>query len=81
MLSDKKLSLITSATCGIGFETALQIGLKDVTVVIGGRTRHEAMQHARMEIVDCAKTGIDLSLVGQDGLNGKFIHLGKELPW
>jgi NAD(P)-dependent dehydrogenase (short-subunit alcohol dehydrogenase family) len=38
-------------------------------------------QHAQMEIVDGAKTSVDLALVGPDGPNGKFIHAGKELPW
>jgi NAD(P)-dependent dehydrogenase (short-subunit alcohol dehydrogenase family) len=38
-------------------------------------------QHAQMEIVDGAKTSVDLSLIGPDGPNGKFIHAGKELPW
>jgi NAD(P)-dependent dehydrogenase (short-subunit alcohol dehydrogenase family) len=37
--------------------------------------------HAQMEIVDGAKTSVALALIGQDGPNGKFIHLGKELPW
>jgi NAD(P)-dependent dehydrogenase (short-subunit alcohol dehydrogenase family) len=38
-------------------------------------------QHAQMEIVDGAKTSVELALIGQDGPNGKFIHLGTELPW
>jgi len=38
-------------------------------------------QHAQMEIADGAKTSVDLALIDQDGPNGKFIHLGKELPW
>ncbi|MBB5063555.1 SDR family oxidoreductase [Granulicella mallensis] len=38
-------------------------------------------QHAQLEIVDGAKTTVDLALIGPDGPNGKFIHLGNELPW
>jgi NAD(P)-dependent dehydrogenase (short-subunit alcohol dehydrogenase family) len=38
-------------------------------------------QHAQLEIVDGAKTSVDLALVGPAGPNGKFIHLGKEIPW
>jgi len=38
-------------------------------------------QHAQMEIADGAKTSVDLALIGEDGPNGKFIHLGQELPW
>lgn len=38
-------------------------------------------QHAQMEIADGAKTSVNLALIGADGPNGKFIHLGQELPW
>ena len=36
---------------------------------------------APLEIVDGAKTSVDLALIGPDGPNGRFIHMGKELPW
>jgi NAD(P)-dependent dehydrogenase (short-subunit alcohol dehydrogenase family) len=36
---------------------------------------------APMEIPDGAKTSVDLALIGPDGPNGRFIHLGEELPW
>jgi NAD(P)-dependent dehydrogenase (short-subunit alcohol dehydrogenase family) len=36
---------------------------------------------APMEIVDGAKTSVELSLIGPDGPNGRFMHLGEELPW
>jgi NAD(P)-dependent dehydrogenase (short-subunit alcohol dehydrogenase family) len=36
---------------------------------------------APMELVDGAKTSVDLALLGSDGPNGRFIHLGEELPW
>jgi NAD(P)-dependent dehydrogenase (short-subunit alcohol dehydrogenase family) len=36
---------------------------------------------APMEIVDGAKTPVELALLGPDGPTGRFIHLGKELPW
>jgi NAD(P)-dependent dehydrogenase (short-subunit alcohol dehydrogenase family) len=38
-------------------------------------------QYAQLEIVDGAKTSVDLALVGPDGPNGKFIHAGQQLPW
>lgn len=38
-------------------------------------------KHAQMEVAEGAKTSVDLALIGADGPNGKFIHLGKELPW
>jgi NAD(P)-dependent dehydrogenase (short-subunit alcohol dehydrogenase family) len=36
---------------------------------------------APMEIADGAKTSVALALLGTDGPTGKYIHLGKELPW
>ncbi|HEY0795507.1 MAG TPA: SDR family oxidoreductase [Acidisarcina sp.] len=36
---------------------------------------------APMEIPDGAKTSVDLALLGPDGPSGRFIHMGKELPW
>jgi len=36
---------------------------------------------APMNIFDGARTSVELALIGQDGPNGKFIHLGEELPW
>jgi NAD(P)-dependent dehydrogenase (short-subunit alcohol dehydrogenase family) len=36
---------------------------------------------APMEIVDGAKTSVALALIGEDGPNGRFIHMGEELPW
>jgi len=38
-------------------------------------------QNAQMEIADGAKTSVNLALIDADGPNGKFIHLGQELPW
>ena len=36
---------------------------------------------APMEIPEGAKTSVALALLGPDGPTGKFIHLGRELPW
>jgi NAD(P)-dependent dehydrogenase (short-subunit alcohol dehydrogenase family) len=36
---------------------------------------------APMEIPEGAQTSVDLALIGPDGPNGRFIHLGQELPW
>ena len=36
---------------------------------------------APMEIPDGAKTSVELALIGSDGPNGRFIHMGQELPW
>jgi NAD(P)-dependent dehydrogenase (short-subunit alcohol dehydrogenase family) len=36
---------------------------------------------AMLEIEEGAKTSVDLATIGEDGPNGAYIHLGKELPW
>ena len=36
---------------------------------------------APLEVPEGAKTSVDLALIGPDGPNGRFIHLGQELPW
>jgi len=36
---------------------------------------------APMEIADGAKTSVELALIGANGPNGSFSHLGQTLPW
>jgi len=36
---------------------------------------------APMLAVDGAKTGVDLALTSDPAIDGKYIHLGEELPW
>jgi NAD(P)-dependent dehydrogenase (short-subunit alcohol dehydrogenase family) len=36
---------------------------------------------APMEIVDGAKTSVALALIGADGPNGAYVHMGEPLPW
>jgi NAD(P)-dependent dehydrogenase (short-subunit alcohol dehydrogenase family) len=36
---------------------------------------------APMEIEDGAKTSVALAMIGQDGPNGAYLHLGKPLAW
>ena len=38
-------------------------------------------QGAPMEITDGAKSSVDMALLGEDGPSGKYVHLGKPLPW
>lgn len=38
-------------------------------------------EQAPMEVTDGAKTSVELALIGSDGPNGRFLHMGKELPW
>jgi hypothetical protein len=37
--------------------------------------------HGDIEVSEGAKTSVALATLPADGYNGKFIHLGKELPW
>jgi NAD(P)-dependent dehydrogenase (short-subunit alcohol dehydrogenase family) len=36
---------------------------------------------APLEVPDGAKTSVDLALIGPEGPSGRFLHLGKDLPW
>ena len=36
---------------------------------------------ADLEVEEGAKTAVELALIDEDGPNGKYFHLGKELPW
>ncbi len=36
---------------------------------------------ATMELVDGAKTSVDLATLGEDGPTGGYFHMGKALPW
>jgi NAD(P)-dependent dehydrogenase (short-subunit alcohol dehydrogenase family) len=36
---------------------------------------------APMEVVDGARTSVELALIGEEGPTGRYIHLGDELPW
>jgi NAD(P)-dependent dehydrogenase (short-subunit alcohol dehydrogenase family) len=38
-------------------------------------------EYAPMDVVQGAKTGVDLALSKDTSFNGKYIHLGQELPW
>jgi len=64
----------------------LAVELKDTNIKVNsahpGWVKTElGTQYAQMEIVDGAKTTVDLALIGAEGPSGKFIHNGKELPW
>lgn len=38
-------------------------------------------ENATLDVKEGAKTAVDLSLLGDDGPSGAFIHMGKTLPW
>lgn len=45
------------------------------------KTEMGGVDVAQLEIVDGAKTSVDLVLLGADGPTGRFQHVGQELPW
>ena len=68
------------------FTTHLAWELKDTPIKVNsahpGWVKTEmGGEGAPMEIPDGAKTSVELALLGPDGPNGRFIHMGQELPW
>ena len=68
------------------FTTHLAWELKDTPIKVNsahpGWVKTEmGTDAAPMEIPDGAKTSVELALIGPDGPNGRFIHMGQELPW
>lgn len=75
-----------SKTALNAFTIHLAAELKDTKIKVNsahpGWVKTEmGTEQAPMEIVDGAKTSVELALIGADGPNGRFIHLGAELPW
>ena len=61
---EKKIALITGANKGIGFETARQLGQKNVTVLVGARSREKAEDAAgtlRLEGLDAHSLVLDVT--------------------
>jgi NAD(P)-dependent dehydrogenase (short-subunit alcohol dehydrogenase family) len=68
------------------FTVHLAAELKDTNIKVNsahpGWVKTEmGTDQAPMEIVDGAKTSVELALLGADGPNGRFIHMGQELSW
>jgi NAD(P)-dependent dehydrogenase (short-subunit alcohol dehydrogenase family) len=77
---DASKSALNAFTIHLAFE------LKDTKIKVNsahpGWVKTEmGTDAAPMEIPDGAKTSVELALIGTDGPNGRFIHLGQELPW
>jgi NAD(P)-dependent dehydrogenase (short-subunit alcohol dehydrogenase family) len=82
----KTFSYNVSKTALNNFTIHLAAELKDTNIKVNsahpGWVKTEmGTEHAPMEIPEGAKTSVELALIGPDGPNGRFIHLGKELPW
>ena len=46
-----------------------------------GSVKTDLNPNGELSIEEGAKTSVALAMIGSDGPNGKFFHLGKELPW
>ena len=82
----KRFAYDTSKTAINSFTIHLADELKDTNIKVnsahpGWVKTDMGTSAAPMEIPEGAKTSVDLALIGPDGPNGRFIHLGKELPW
>jgi NAD(P)-dependent dehydrogenase (short-subunit alcohol dehydrogenase family) len=84
--SVKSLAYDASKTALNAFTIHLAAELKDTKIKVNsahpGWVKTEmGTDAAPMEIPDGAKTSVELALLGADGPNGRFIHMGQELPW
>ncbi|MBU3714691.1 MAG: SDR family oxidoreductase [Ferruginibacter sp.] len=59
----KKIVLITGASKGLGFETALQLGKKGFTVIVTARTQHKSDEAAtKLKTKDIDALGVQLDV-------------------
>ena len=82
----KSFSYDASKTALNSFTIHLAHELKDTRIKVnsahpGWVKTDMGTDAAPMEIPQGAKTGVQLSLLGDDGPTGGFFHLGKTLPW
>ena len=84
--SIKTFAYDSSKTALNAFTIHLADELKDTPIKVNsahpGWVKTEiGTEAAPMETPEGARTSVELALIGPDGPNGRFIHLGKELPW
>jgi len=82
----KALAYNASKTALNAFTIHLAAALKDTPIKVnsahpGWVKTDMGGTDAPMEIVDGAKTSVELALIGADGPNGTYSHLGNTLPW
>jgi NAD(P)-dependent dehydrogenase (short-subunit alcohol dehydrogenase family) len=82
----KTFAYDASKTALNAFTIHLAAELKDTKIKVNsahpGWVKTEmGTDQAPMEIPEGAKTSVELALLGPDGPNGRFIHMGQELPW
>jgi NAD(P)-dependent dehydrogenase (short-subunit alcohol dehydrogenase family) len=76
MATEKKVALITGANRGIGFETARQLGEKDITVVLGARKLSEAERAAaelKAEGIDAYGVQLDVTKAEDRAAAAKYV--------
>ncbi len=82
----KNLPYDTSKTALNSYTVHLAFELKDTKIKVnsahpGWVKTDMGGDAAPMGIVEGAKTGVELAMLGEDGPTGGYFHLGKSLPW
>jgi NAD(P)-dependent dehydrogenase (short-subunit alcohol dehydrogenase family) len=74
-----------SKTALNGYAVHLAYELKDTPIKVNvahpGSVVTDMNANGNLQVDVGAKTSVDLATLPNNGYNGKFIHLGKELPW
>jgi NAD(P)-dependent dehydrogenase (short-subunit alcohol dehydrogenase family) len=74
-----------SKTALNGYAVHLAHELKDTPIKVNvahpGSVLTDMNANGNLQVDEGAKTSVDLAILPSTGYNGKFIHLGKELPW
>jgi NAD(P)-dependent dehydrogenase (short-subunit alcohol dehydrogenase family) len=74
-----------SKTALNGYGVHLAYELKDTPIKVNvahpGSVVTDMNANGNLQVDEGAKTSVALAALSNDGYNGKFIHLGKELPW
>jgi NAD(P)-dependent dehydrogenase (short-subunit alcohol dehydrogenase family) len=74
-----------SKTALNGYGVHLAYELKDTPIKVNvahpGSVVTDMNANGNLQVDEGAKTSVDLATLPNNGYTGKFIHLGKELPW
>ncbi len=74
-----------SKTALNGYGVHLAYELKDTPIKVNvahpGSVVTDMNANGNLQVEEGAKTSVALATLPNNGYNGKFIHLGKELPW
>lgn len=74
-----------SKTALNGYVVHLAWELKDTPIKVNaahpGSVLTDMNQYGELTVEEGSKTSVALATLGADGVNGKMVHLGEELPW